>query len=81
MKAYGNAEIYLFSLISALYTGGESASSLARFNPEDKGLFLTLGIGGSVGSVVPRGVFEGFKPRHPAKFRRPSKIVPKSTRL
>jgi len=48
MKAYGDIEVYLFSLISALYIGGQSASSLARFNPEDKGLSFTLGIGGRV---------------------------------
>jgi len=32
-------------------------------------------------SGVPRGGFGGFKPPPNPKFRRPSKIVPNSTRL
>jgi hypothetical protein len=40
MWAYGDVAVNLYSLISAIYTGGQSASGLARFNPEDKGFFL-----------------------------------------
>jgi hypothetical protein len=55
MKAYGDVEVYLFSLISALHTGIQSASSLARFIPEDKCLSLF-----NLGSIYRYTV--GFKP-------------------